>query len=156
MGLPRFRPLATTTMRESDPNDLPFTVSGDPWSTAIRDFIAEMDRSVAVAIVEGERDRMGLERAGFTGEIRECATAQGLRPFAASIEGDPIAILTDYDSPGRDLNGKLRDLLPDRRVDAYWRRELGLLLTKRGHYDIEALNNVFRTHQDPASGWEQP
>ncbi len=115
----------------------------DPWVRSIRELVTDMDATVPTVVVEGKRDRQGLERAGYTGTVRQCSDASGIVPFADSLEGTPVAILTDYDGAGRQLNGRLRELLPARRVDPYWRRELGLLLTQRGRYDIEALNNVF-------------
>ena len=115
----------------------------DPWVQSVHTLIREMDQSVEIVIVEGKRDQAGLEAAGYTGSIIQCSNTAGIVPFAHQLDEEPIAILTDYDPAGRELNGKLRELIPARKVDAYWRRELGLLLTQRGRYEIEALNNIF-------------
>lgn len=131
-----------TTERVED--RLPDWLSGDPWERDVRKLLARMNRRVETVIVEGPNDRAALRTAGVDARIRTCSQTDGLVDFAASLEGAPIAILTDYDDPGRRLNGRLRHLLPDGRVDPCWRRDLGLLLTQRGRYDIESLNNVFR------------
>lgn len=112
------------------------------WEREIRAVLAEMDRTVTVVIVEGKRDRCALERLGVETPILTCAQSAGLLAFAQSIDGGPVAILTDFDDHGRRLNGQLREYLPDAHVEVRWRRTLGLLLTQRGHYDIEALNGI--------------
>lgn len=112
------------------------------WEREVRALIAEMDRTVATVVVEGKRDEQALRDLGVETPIVACARTAGLLEVSRSIDGEPIAILTDYDEHGRKLNGKLRDYLPDGRVESRWRRELGLLLTQRGHYDVESLNGI--------------
>ena len=118
-------------------------LAGDPWERKLRELLVRMDRSVEVVIVEGPNDRSALRSGGVTVDIHECSTGRGVAGCARTITGGPVAILTDYDDHGRRLNGELRDLLPDAAVAPHWRQELGLLLTSRGRYDIESLNNVF-------------
>lgn len=122
---------------------MPETVRADPWERELGRLLEEMDRQVGAIIVEGRRDRDALRAAGVSSPIRSCGQCGGLVNFMETVDGDPIAILTDYDEHGRRLNGRFRDLLPGHRVDSRWRRDLGLLLTQRGRYDIESLNNVF-------------
>ena len=121
----------------------PTTWTADPWERAVREVLERMDAEVSTVVVEGPRDRAALRTAGVESPIRTCAQSDGLVPFAASLPDGPIAILTDYDTAGRQLNGRLRELVHDGRVESRWRRELGLLLTQRGRYDVESLNNVF-------------
>lgn len=122
---------------------LPGWLATDPWERALRDLLERMDATIDTIVVEGPRDEAALRKAGVETAIHTCSHSAGLVRFARSLPGQHIAILTDYDEPGRRLNGRLRDLLPDGRVDPRWRRDLGLLLTQRGRYDIESLNNVF-------------
>lgn len=116
---------------------------GDQWRRDLHELLQRMDRDVEAIIVEGPNDRQALRDTGVTTSIHMCSRSNGLVGFATSVDADSIAILTDYDDHGRGLNGKLRELLPDAHVASRWRRELGLHLTQRGHYDIESINNVF-------------
>ena len=130
----------------SDPfdGDLPPTwLTGDPWERELRELLSRMDRSVNTIVVEGPNDRRGLRAGGVTTTIAECSTGSGIDTLSRKLTDEPIAILTDYDDHGRRLNGQLRDRLPDAAVEPQWRRDLGLLLTQRGRYDIEALRNIF-------------
>ena len=117
----------------------------DPWTQEVRELLGAMDQGVEIVIVEGQRDRSALRKGGVTCTIRTCAQSGGLVAFSESIDTYPVAILTDYDPAGKQLNARLRDLLPDATVDPRWRRDLGALLTQQGHYDIESLNKVFDT-----------
>lgn len=132
-------------MDENPPTDrLPPSVRAtDPWEREVRSLLRDMDRDVEAVIVEGPNDCSALRAGGVTVPIYECATSAGIVDFAAGITASPVVILTDFDHEGRALNGQLRDLLRPAQVASRWRRDLGLLLTQRGHYDIESLNNVF-------------
>ena len=123
------------------------------WEREVRGLLAAMDRAVATIVVEGKRDEQALEKLGVNTQIVACAQAIDLLELARSIDGEPIAILTDYDAHGRDLNGTLREYLPDGRVDPRWRRELGLLLTQQGHYDIESLNGISDRSKRTSQWW---
>ena len=125
-----------------DLDDAAWLVS-DPWEREIRELLDEMDAGIDTIVVEGPRDTAALRGGGVTSPIAECARCQNLHRFTDRLDDDQIAILTDFDEHGRHLNGRLRELLPDRHVESRWRRDLGLLLTQRGRYDIESLNNVF-------------
>lgn len=126
-----------------DQDDLPVWIAGDPWERQIRELLDRMDREVDAVVVEGPNDKAALREGGVTVPVFECSSSSGLDTFARRLPGQTIVILTDYDTHGRRLNGQLRDLLSDARIESRWRRDLGLLLTKRGRYDIESLNNVF-------------
>lgn len=122
---------------------IPPWLTADPWEREVRQLLVSMDREVDAIVVEGPNDTSALRAGGVETHIAECARCRNLDHFADELAGGPIAILTDFDDHGRRLNGRLRDLLPDHRVESRWRREVGLLLTQRGRYDIESLNNVF-------------
>lgn len=124
-------------------DDVPDWLTGGPWHRDLRELLQRMDRQVDAVVVEGPNDEAALRRVGVETPIHTCSQTNGLAGFASSLPGEQIAILTDYDDPGQRLNAKLRAYIPDARVDPRWRRELGLLLTQRGRYDIESLNNVF-------------
>lgn len=115
----------------------------DPWEREVRELLRSMDRDVEAVIVEGPNDATALRTGGVTVPIHHCAMSTGIIEFATGISVEPLAILTDFDQAGRALNGQLRELIPPSQVESRWRRDLGLLLTQRGHYDIESLNNVF-------------
>lgn len=123
---------------------MPPTVrDADAWERELRELLAAMDRAVGAVIVEGPNDEAALRAAGITAPIYQCSTATGLYAMSAAITESPIVILTDYDDAGRSLNGRLRKLLPEADVAPNWRRDFGLLLTQKGRYDVESLNNVF-------------
>lgn len=109
----------------------------------LRRLVKRMQQDVDAVVVEGPRDREALRSAGFEKPVRLCVTADGLVAFARSISEDRVAILTDFDTEGKKLNGRLRDLLAGKRVCTIWRKEFGKLLTERGRRDIESLNNLF-------------
>ncbi len=112
--------------------------------TAVQQLVAEMDRDVDAAIVEGRNDRKALERAGFTSTIHTCTDTDGLIGFARNVSTEgSVVILTDFDEEGKALNGRLRDLIPDRSLHPIWRKKLGKLMTEHGRRDIESLNNLF-------------
>lgn len=124
-------------------DEIPTRVLYDPWEQALHELLMEMDQRVDVIVVEGKRDREALRSAGIESPIKPCAHATTLDRCISELEGESIAILTDFDEHGKRLNGRFRDRLPDDRVEPRWRRELGLILTQRGRYDIESLNNIF-------------
>lgn len=117
--------------------------AGMELATAIEDVVTAMDRDVDAVIVEGKRDETALRRAGFTGDVYTCSTADGLIHLARELPHDvDVAILTDFDQEGRSMHGRLRDAIPGRNVQGVWRKKLQRLLTADGRRDIEALNNV--------------
>lgn len=130
-------------MEDRLPEDLSVGLHPDPWARELHRTFTAMDRAVDRIVVEGGRDRAGLRACGVRSPISECATGGELYGFSRELDGTAVVLLTDYDTHGRHLNGRLRDLLSASRVVPRWRREVGLLLTQRGHYEIEALNNVF-------------
>lgn len=109
----------------------------------VEQLITDMNNDVDAAIVEGSRDEAGLREAGFEKPIYTCSTTNGLVGFANSIQEQRLTILTDFDTEGKELNARLRELLPGSRVQTIWRKKLGKLLTEHGHRDIESLNNLF-------------
>lgn len=104
-----------------------------------------MDRDVDAVIVEGERDRAALEAAGFTGTVYTVSDdPAGVPALAKRVleETDDIAILTDFDPEGRELNRDLQAFIPERVNRKIWRKKLGTLLTADGRRDIESINNL--------------
>ncbi|MDY6768624.1 MAG: hypothetical protein SVW02_00775, partial [Candidatus Nanohaloarchaea archaeon] len=88
--------------------------------------VEEMDRDVDAAIVEGSNDQEALEKAGFTGAIYTCSeNTNGVVSLARTVsrENTAVSILTDYDSEGSDLCGKLRDAIPDGQLHGIWRKK---------------------------------
>lgn len=124
---------------------LPPSLWLDPWEREILDILERMDESVDAVVVEGPNDTEALRRAGVETKILECTRCSRLYRVSDRLSWHSVAILTDFDEHGRHLNGRLRELLSDRDVELRWRRELGLVLTQRGRYDIESLQNVFES-----------
>lgn len=113
----------------------------------VRQLTADMDADVNTVVVEGRNDKVAMERAGFTGTIYTCSETNGLVGFARTVaQEESVTILTDFDAEGKQLNGRLRDLLPDSMVRPVWRKKFGKLLTRHGRRDIESLNNLFSDH----------
>lgn len=117
-----------------------------PLQHDVEELIAAMDEDVDCAIVEGGNDRDALRRAGFTGSIETCSETDGFVAFAKRVARtyDRVAILTDYDEEGKELNRKLQAYIPGSRNRKRWRKELGKILTDHGRRDIEAITNVLR------------
>ncbi len=112
----------------------------------VHELVMEMDRDVDAAIVEGKHDVAALEAAGFTGDIYTVSDAtEGVTALGKRVvrEADSIAILTDFDPEGRDLNRRLQEVIPESRNRKIWRKKLGTMLTATGRRDIESLNNLF-------------
>jgi 5S rRNA maturation endonuclease (ribonuclease M5) len=110
----------------------------------VQQLVQKMNRDVDAVIVEGPNDREALKSAGVTRPIHTCSDTNGIVGFARSMAAEgTVAILTDFDEAGKRLNGRLRELLPGRKVRSIWRQKLGKLLTEHGRRDIESLNNVF-------------
>lgn len=112
----------------------------------IRDIVGEMDRDVDAVIVEGPHDEEALRTAGFTGDIYTVSnTRDGVTALAERVnaETDSVAILTDFDPEGRELNRELQEAIPESRNQKVWRKKLGSVLTAKGRRDIESINNIF-------------
>lgn len=122
--------------------DIPASIARDPWVRELHDLVSGLNETVDGVIVEGPNDVEALRRIGVDVPIHTCAQTDGLVAFASSLRGKDLAILTDYDQAGKELNGRLRDLLGDGQVDPTWRRAFGLVLTQEGHYEIESLNRA--------------
>lgn len=110
----------------------------------VRALIVEMEAAVDAVIVEGGHDREALERAGFSKPIYTCSETDGFVGFAKDVarQHDRIAILTDFDAEGKELNKELQEYIPGRKNERRWRKELGKLLTEHGRRDIESINNL--------------
>lgn len=105
----------------------------------------KLNRDLDAIIVEGFSDRRAMRKLGFEKKIFESAE-RDLELLAEDIErgADRVAILTDFDSHGKEENRKLRQLLQD-RVDVLGsaRREFGKQLTGEGRMAVEDVAPLF-------------
>lgn len=117
-----------------------------PLKQEVAELIASMGEDVDAVVVEGGNDRDALRRAGFDGVIETCSETEGFVAFAKRVARsyDRVAILTDYDAEGKELNRKLQEYLPESQNRKRWRRELGKILTDHGRRDIESITNIMR------------
>lgn len=92
-------------------------------------------------IVEGKKDKKLLYSLGFTNVI---TIEKGIYETAEkAVESKEVIILTDFDSEGRRIAGKLNFFLRSLRcrVDTKTRRKIGLLFSK---LNIKLMENLKR------------
>lgn len=108
-----------------------------------------LNREVDAIIVEGFSDKIVMQRLGFQKKIFLCAERE-LELLAEDVErgADRVAILTDFDSHGKEENAKLRRLLQE-RVDVFCslRRDFGKQLTSEGRMAIEDVRPLFKDRE---------
>ncbi len=90
-------------------------------------------------IVEGKRDKQVLCSYGFTNVV---TLERGIYETAEKvIESKEVIILTDFDSEGKEIAGKLNFFLQSLgcKVDRVTRRKISFLFSKLGMSSIEEL-----------------
>lgn len=111
----------------------------------LESIVERLNRDLDAVVVEGFSDRRAMRKLGFEKKIFESAERE-LELLAEDIErgADRVAILTDFDSHGKEENRKLRQLLQD-RVDVVnsARAEFGKQLTGEGRMAIEDVAPLF-------------
>jgi 5S rRNA maturation endonuclease (ribonuclease M5) len=114
---------------------------------SLKKFLEELEYLVDGVLVEGSRDIDALKRLGFKGKIEACSQyciSDVDLVELLSEKMNTIAVLTDFDQEGLELNKKLSNLLEKRgvKVEAGLRREIGRLMAAIGVYAIESLDNA--------------
>lgn len=112
--------------------------------------VEKIDRDVDSIIVEGYSDKKALQKLGFTGRIFLSAE-RAVDDLVEDVErpNETVAILTDFDTHGKEQNKKLSHELQKRmNVDFAARREFGKVLTSQGRHDVEDVRPLFSSWQD--------
>ena len=107
--------------------------------------VQRIDRDAEAVVVEGFSDRKALRNLGFTGRIFESAE-RNLELLAEDIgrSTETVAILTDFDSHGKEQNNRLRHLLQeDADVLVSAREQFGSQLTSEGRMAVEDVRPLF-------------
>ena len=108
--------------------------------------LGELEVLVDVVIVEGPRDLKALRQLGFRGVVAlfsQVGVPDADFMDAASREHGSVAILTDFDEEGRNIDLALSEGFERRggRVEKGLRREMGRIMAAIGVYAIESLDN---------------
>jgi 5S rRNA maturation endonuclease (ribonuclease M5) len=112
--------------------------------------VEKIDRDVDSVIVEGYSDKKALQKLGFTGRIFLCAE-RAVEDLVEDVvrPTETVAILTDFDSHGKEQNKELsHELQKEMNVDFAARRDFGKVLTSQGRHDVEDVKPLFSSWQD--------
>jgi len=108
--------------------------------------VRELDKNVGSAIVEGLKDKIVLQKLGFSGKIFLSAERSNEDLCEDVARGsERVAILTDFDSHGREQNRKIESLL-EGKVDVInsLRRDIGAQMAENDRYAIEDIMPVLK------------
>ncbi|MFB6180608.1 MAG: toprim domain-containing protein [Candidatus Nanohalobium sp.] len=107
--------------------------------------VSRIDRDVDAAVVEGYSDKVIIEKLGFEGRIFLSAekTVEGLVEDV-SRSSEKVAVLTDFDTHGKQEAGKISREL-DKEIDVLnsAREEFGKQLTSEGRMAVEDIRPLF-------------
>lgn len=110
----------------------------------------KVDKNVDAAVVEGFSDKKVLEKLGFSGKIFLSAE-RTLEDLVEDISrgSDKVAVLTDFDSHGKEQNHEIaRRLQQEVDVLRSARDEFGKQLTSTGRRDIEDARPLFEDKEE--------
>lgn len=111
----------------------------------LEEVVSRIDRDVDSIIVEGYSDRIVMEKLGFSGKIFLSAekTIEGLVEDV-SRGSDRVAVLTDFDSHGKEEAEKISRALQE-EIDVFrsHRRDFGKQLTSTDRRAIEDVAPLF-------------
>ena len=110
---------------------------------ALEDAASEMNHAVDGVIVEGPHDKKTLAILGYEGPIITCSGKRShveLAEFVAK-KFSRVAVLTDFDEAGRDLNRRLSKLFEMRqvKVEHFYRKKFQRLFREARIFTIEAI-----------------
>lgn len=109
-----------------------------------------LERDLDAIIVEGFSDKQVMRELGFEGKIFLSAERNN-ELLAEDVKrgAERVAVLTDFDSHGKDQNQKIRQELQD-KVDVFSsaRKEFGLQLTSTGRRAIEDIEPLFHSKEE--------
>jgi 5S rRNA maturation endonuclease (ribonuclease M5) len=107
--------------------------------------VEKLDRDLDSIIVEGFSDKKVMQKLGFSGKIFLSAE-RTIEDLVEDVErgSERTAVLTDFDSHGKEENEKIRHELQGRVKNSISsRREFGKHLTARGRHAIEDVRPLF-------------
>lgn len=112
--------------------------------------VRKMNRDLDAVIVEGFEDKLMIRKLGFQGKIflsAERTTEDLVEDVSRGCE--KVAVLTDFDEHGKEMNKELRKALEE-EVDVLnsVRRDFGKILTESGRRDIEDIRTLFASKED--------
>jgi 5S rRNA maturation endonuclease (ribonuclease M5) len=103
------------------------------WAEFLRlweKFLDDSDRPGTVVVVEGERDRISLQRLGVRAPVVLVHHGRTLAQVAheLTVSATRAVVLTDWDTEGGHLARRLRGFLVPNRLDLDFRRRLARVL----------------------------
>ncbi len=107
----------------------------------IKRFLGEIDFDSDAIIVEGKKDKQVLEKLGVSTKIFMVSKRE-LKEFCETVSrcSESVAVLTDFDEAGKEINKKLvQELREETDILSSYRRDFGKLLTSRDRYCIEDI-----------------
>ncbi len=111
--------------------------------------VEKLDRDVDSVVVEGFSDKTVMQKLGFSGKIFLSAerTVEDLVEDV-SRGAEKVAVLTDFDSHGKEQNRHISAEL-EKKVDVIRtsRKDFGAQLTSTGRRCIEDIQPLFRSKQ---------
>lgn len=113
----------------------------------LEEVASEMNFTVDAVIIEGPHDRRTLKHLGFEKPILLCSKLSHSELVDLITEKFPsVAVLTDFDEEGAQLNKKFSRLLERRgvKVDRFYRRRFQKLLKEARISTIEAIYSLKR------------
>ncbi len=111
----------------------------------LAELVSEMNYTVDAVIIEGPHDRKTLKRLGFKKPILLCSKLSHSELVDLITDKFPsVAMLTDFDEEGAQLNRKLSRLLERRgvKVDRFYRRRFQKLFREARILTIEAIYSL--------------
>ncbi len=117
----------------------------------LHELVREMDRRIALVIVEGRRDEEVLRELGYRGYIAKASSRRGgLSEFAWRIKSlvgrGPVVILTDFDSEGEEIYERLKREFEGAGVivDERLRREIWQILRSHSIRTMESARGLLK------------
>lgn len=111
----------------------------------LESIVEKLDRDLDSIIVEGFDDRKVMRKLGFTGKIFLSAE-MSVEDLVEDVErgAEKTAVLTDFDSHGKEQNRKIRQELQGRVKNSISaRKEFGLQLTSKDRHAVEDVRPLF-------------
>jgi 5S rRNA maturation endonuclease (ribonuclease M5) len=114
----------------------------------LENLTSHMNYSIDAIIVEGPHDVKTMRLLGYEGELLSFSRKGSLIDFSDYIAKKfrKVAILTDFDKEGENLNNNFNRLLTDKKVktEAFFRRKFRGLLKKANLSTIESIYSLKR------------
>lgn len=111
----------------------------------LENLVKDMNRDLDSIIVEGYSDRIVMEKLGFEGKIFLSAE-RSVEDLAEDVSrgAERVAVLTDFDSHGKDQNREISKALEE-EVDVFRsiRKDFGAQLTSQDRRAVEDIGPLF-------------